>query len=271
MDEFEEDPVKTIHLFGKSFKVGFKKYAAFWEQLESKGWEPETFAVFNRYLKPNMTFVDVGAWIGPTALYASQTVRQTIAFEPDPIAFQELRRNTARTFGKDHEHKVVLYNAAAAPNDGKVKLGSNGKGGDSLSSMINPDPEKSWTVEALELNDVLQNHVSKEDEIFCKVDIEGFEYSLVPNFGPLLSRENTWFYISLHPQFLWNQIKNKPGLSNGLFGRYTFFKKHYWLIRSLSHFQLKYTNGKSFNKRKELVKAFFLGSFPNGILAVPKG
>ena len=147
-----------------------------------------------------MAFIDVGAWIGSTALYASKKVNKTIAFEPDPIAFKELQTNVELNQKRTDNGDIMLYNAAISFENGEVTLGTSGEGGDSLSSMIKPDAYKTWTVQSMVLSDVLNKHLSGQDKVFCKVDIEGFEYDLVPSLDSLLHREHTWFYISLHPQ-----------------------------------------------------------------------
>ena len=47
-------------------------------------WEPETLAMIRYCLrvKPNSVYVDFGAWVGPTAIFASSYARKVYALEP---------------------------------------------------------------------------------------------------------------------------------------------------------------------------------------------
>src|SRR5262245_51934695 len=62
----------------------------FWKLYKSGVWEPGTKAFMKRFLKPGDLFVDIGAWIGPTALWAVECGAHVIAIEPDPVALDEL-------------------------------------------------------------------------------------------------------------------------------------------------------------------------------------
>jgi hypothetical protein len=64
----------------------------FWEKLYAN-WEESTFTIFDRFLNTNSSYLDVGAWIGPTILYGAQKAEHVYAIEPDPVAYQELTRN----------------------------------------------------------------------------------------------------------------------------------------------------------------------------------
>lgn len=55
-------------------------------------WEITTFEVFDKYLDKDKYYIDIGAWIGPTVLYAAQKTKRVIAFEPDNIAFNALKK-----------------------------------------------------------------------------------------------------------------------------------------------------------------------------------
>ena len=65
----------------------------FWEKVNKKIWEPETIQLYNKLLNKNSTYVDIGAWIGPTTLYASKLCKMAYAFEPDPVAYKYLIEN----------------------------------------------------------------------------------------------------------------------------------------------------------------------------------
>jgi FkbM family methyltransferase len=65
--------------------------------LSSGSYEPEVWAALARHAIADEVVWDVGAYIGSFALKASQDsrVKSVIAFEPDPLTFQILKRNLA--------------------------------------------------------------------------------------------------------------------------------------------------------------------------------
>ena len=83
-------PMK-VERYGKSFFVsGNPKYFFFWK---NKSWERNTHKIFDKFLDSNHSYIDIGAWIGPTVLYGAQIAKKVYAIEPDPIAFKELEKN----------------------------------------------------------------------------------------------------------------------------------------------------------------------------------
>jgi hypothetical protein len=45
-----------------------------WDSVEIRAWEIETFFVYKTFLTPKSSFIDFGAWIGPTLLYGATLV-----------------------------------------------------------------------------------------------------------------------------------------------------------------------------------------------------
>ncbi len=79
--------------------------------------EPETEKLVLRFLKPGMTFVDVGAHIGKYTLLGARAVRrdgEVHAFEPNPRIFDLLKRNVASN-GLDN---VLVRECAVSDRDG---------------------------------------------------------------------------------------------------------------------------------------------------------
>ena len=68
-------------------------HARFWWRAGAGRWEPETFEILARYATSEDVFYDVGAWIGPTAIYAGRACRRVYTFEPDPVAYHYLLWN----------------------------------------------------------------------------------------------------------------------------------------------------------------------------------
>uniref|UniRef100_A0A7S4PXH1 Uncharacterized protein n=1 Tax=Alexandrium monilatum TaxID=311494 RepID=A0A7S4PXH1_9DINO len=66
-------------------------YSKFWRRQYSS-WEPGTFRVLEQFAR-GAVVLDVGAWIGPTALWAAHVARRVVALEPATKAFEELTAN----------------------------------------------------------------------------------------------------------------------------------------------------------------------------------
>src|SRR5258708_34817363 len=93
-DQKSQGPVRRVSRRGVSFDViSDRTDRYFWGWFDSGVWEPETFEIFDSYVTPDTFFLDIGSWIGPTALYAASKARRVICLEPDPIAAAKLRCN----------------------------------------------------------------------------------------------------------------------------------------------------------------------------------
>ena len=64
----------------------------FWSE-KYYSWEPGTFKVLDSYLSKDKDYLDIGAWVGPTAIYGSFLSKKVVAVEPDPIAHKILQKN----------------------------------------------------------------------------------------------------------------------------------------------------------------------------------
>jgi FkbM family methyltransferase len=191
--------VLNITARGKQFEVVPAGHEVFWRELTSGVWEPETFAIFDRFLSAEHSYIDIGAWIGPTLLYGCQLAKAAFALEPDPLAYSELEGNVAQNRNKTAN--VFLFNACIATHSGEVALGSRGAGGDSTSSLIFAKKKTHWTVKAFTFADFIQqNRIT--DCNFIKMDIEGAEYQILPQMSEYLEANRPTLHLSLHPCYL---------------------------------------------------------------------
>src|SRR5580658_8197648 len=109
-----------INARGKQFEVLLGNHAGFWNQVSSGAWESGTFAIFDRFLDREHSYIDIGAWIGPTLLYGCQLAKAAYGLEPDPLAYAELEQNIG--LNKAIASNVRLFNACIAPRSGEVAL-----------------------------------------------------------------------------------------------------------------------------------------------------
>jgi len=185
----------TIRLNGKSFTIlGNLEYLLFL----SKYYEPNTYKIFDRFLDPNYSYIDIGAFIGSTVLYSAYLAKKAYAIEPDPIAFKELQKNVILNpmlQGKIEMHQKCLYIRSE-----KVKFGSMSKGGDSMSSLLFADSRTSWFVDGITFPEFIrENNIT--DCNFIKMDIEGGELIVLPSMQDYLEKEKPILYLSMHPHF----------------------------------------------------------------------
>ncbi len=269
LDDFDEQVLRRVSFRGKEFLIVVDANLRFWEDMESGRWESSTFDVFDRYINENTTLIDIGGWIGSTSLYATQLSSRSFVFEPDPIAYSSLQRNFEINKQFDWSSKAELIPAAIAQQKGKVELGFRGDPGDSMSSVLLSHKDMSQTVDSINLAEFMNEKGLIEEEVFIKIDIEGFEYDLIPSLSELIAGlKNTRFLISLHPQFLIEQVslQTRGGALNSSKVRSVFLKKHRALFKAFKGYTVKYSNNKPFKVRSELAKGFITGEFPRELI-----
>lgn len=177
-------------------------------------WEKNTFHILDHYYNLHKIYIDIGAWIGPTALYASQRFNSVYAIEPDGIAFRRLANNLKA----NNIDNITIVNKCLSDKDETILFGGNGKWGNSESTMLVSNPEYSswdgrWSKEEREKNikeietisiDTLitEFNINPSNIGFIKMDIEGGELIVVPAIQHILKQSKPIFYISLHFCFL---------------------------------------------------------------------
>lgn len=176
----------------------------FWAKVEAGLWEPETLAAIRTLLAaPGRApgfFLDIGAWIGATALFAAAEGARVRALEADPAALEQLRANLA--VNPALAARIEVLPNALAPQTGSLRMGARRKPGDSMSSLLLADEsEQTWDVEAITPAQVAAS-LPHGIELLVKLDIEGGEYALLPAMGPLLARADRGMILSFHPRAL---------------------------------------------------------------------
>jgi 23S rRNA U2552 (ribose-2'-O)-methylase RlmE/FtsJ len=101
---------------GKEFNVE-EEPKDYWGWVANGSYDRE-WAVYDAYLKPEHTFVDLGAWVGSHSMYASTVAKKVIAVEPDPVASKIIVPNLAR-----RSNCTVTHNAIGGES-GQITLGS---------------------------------------------------------------------------------------------------------------------------------------------------
>ncbi|WP_420574464.1 FkbM family methyltransferase [Kordia sp.] len=197
---------------------GYCPNGFFTDCVQNGGWEEETFVILEKYSTKNKVYIDVGAWIGPTVLFAAKLYEKVVCFEPDPVALLTLEYNLLIN---DFEH-VILEKKALATHSGTIKFGGNWEMGNSESTILVNDTSflskkpaegqrgthKSRTeniieVPSITIEKVIETHAINPDTIaLIKMDIEGGEYIVLPAMKDFLQTYTPNFYLSLHFVYL---------------------------------------------------------------------
>lgn len=125
-----------------------------------------------------MTVVDVGAYVGETAVYfAARGARRVIAIEPHPEAYREMLENIKLNGLED---KIIPINAGLADRPGKICL-ENVDIIHTIGTHYRPGECVAY-VPAITLGEVLDNYVGNNDRpLLLKMDCEGCEHDVVLN------------------------------------------------------------------------------------------
>lgn len=163
----------------------------FWQLWADEGWEQPSFAELDRLLPEGGSLLDIGAWVGPYALWAAASKHaQVVAIEPDPEAIRQLLLNIEyNNLGK----QIHVVPHAAGPAEGRLLLHSVREWGASTSSTT-VDLGESMSVRCVSLPEVIRT--LRPDLV--KMDVEGGESYLIPAVEPMLYERGTPILFSTH-------------------------------------------------------------------------
>ena len=264
----ETDALRTVQRNNRCFQVTGVTSAGFWNSLEAGRWEPDTLRILDHFLSGERVFIDIGAWIGPTAFYGAQRAGLTLAFEPDPVAFYELESNVRANAHADWASRLRIFNRAIAPQAGNLRIGNLSRGGDSMSSSLFAEAQTSWEVEASTLDEVMATEGLEDQAIFLKVDIEGGEYALLPALAHWLRSPDVVAFVSVHPHFLITRLLPERG--NGpltrVLRRLLLLWHHARFLRAMKFKYLYRSDGRPLRRLPELLALFLRGRFAPEIL-----
>lgn len=220
-----------------------------WKKVGSDQWEPGTFAVFDRFIDSETVYLDIGAWIGTTVLYASQRAKMSYAFEPDPVACRELRLNVAANAHNPAMARLEVREQAIGLEDGSLTLAAQGRGGDSCSSVLPGGDGAAWQVTSRRLDSFLTSF-DHEARFFLKVDIEGAEYELIPTLRSVFAERDVDLLLSLHPLQLAASFRRSParGLLSTLIASARTWLRHLRLVYSLPFDYFYTTKGRRISR-----------------------
>lgn len=142
-----------------------------------------------RYVKNDMTIIDVGAHVGIYSMLGSELVGpagKVHSFEPTPRTFALLQQNTQNL------SNVTVQNLAVAETPGSVAFADYGPGYGAYNSASTTGAQDitrtptTISVESVRLDDYCNEHHLTPSLI--KIDAEGFEYEVLKGAAQILSQ-----------------------------------------------------------------------------------
>ena len=162
-------------------------------------YEPTTFESVEHFMKPGMTFVDVGANKGDYSLFAGHLVGPAglvLAVEPVPENSQWLRRSI-RVNGL---HNVQVVELALASTEGEADLFLGEKSGwHSLRGGGKGLTTETITVKTTRLDSLLREQsIKRVDGI--RIDVEGAELDVLLGAQETIETHRPVLWLDLHPK-----------------------------------------------------------------------
>lgn len=183
-----------VSIHGREFEVE-EEPADYWKWIAQGAYDKE-WQMYDKHLKPEHHFVDLGAWVGAHSLYAGKVAKSVLAVEPDPVACKILCKNIPDS--------ADIFKVAVG-DSGRVTLGSGLLGASTTRENPNAgrgigpwEEGQTFEVESLPIQDVTRMTL---DPLFIKIDIEGSEEKVLRDREFFKARRPV-LYIELHP-FWW--------------------------------------------------------------------
>jgi FkbM family methyltransferase len=237
-------------------------YVNFWNLVDKGHWEGDTLEAISRLRGESDIFVDVGCWIGPTALYAATKYSRVFAVEPDTKAFAAVTDN----IHVSEVNNVEVFNIAISSDDRGLTLANHSEtGGDSMTSALlvgSGTPELSIRTKSLLQ---LFDDCNIDKRVVMKIDIEGHEFDLLMQRQLYsIACRTSAILLSLHPQYLELFAKKVPSKS---------FMRRLSVVIQLGllplTFKLLNFNGTSCSLLRFYMKLVIHGSFASEMLLIP--
>jgi FkbM family methyltransferase len=192
---YRDPSMRDVRLLGNTFSVADEP-ADFWGWVDEGRYNAE-WIILQTFVKPEHTFVDLGAWVGSHSLCASTIAKRVLSVEPDPVAFPILEQNV--------RGRNITARQIAVGQPGTVTLGSGFLGASTTRANPNAgsgigawEPGQQFDIESVSLRELTAD---LPDPLFLKLDVEGSEEQILTDFDWFQERRPT-MYLELHP-FWW--------------------------------------------------------------------
>lgn len=187
-------------------------------------WEEETFDVFEWVQDPNVIAIDIGAWIGPTAIWLSHHFFHVVAVEPDKVSLDCLEKNLAASgcdnvticpYPVTHDTHPVIFGPR---EDREPELNRS-------MSYVKDTPSSGfdYQIDSITLSQMVSEYILSDATLsnyrigFIKCDIEGGEEDILEDILTFALQSKCSVYLSFH--YSWWKKQNIYAYSS-LFARF---------------------------------------------------
>ena len=200
--------MRQVAMAGRAFAVDDDK-PTFWDRAEAGAWEPDLLAALAPLTRPGTLFLDIGAWVGPTSLFAAAGGADILALEPDPVAARQFRRNCAANPAL--ASRIDLIDAALTADGEPATFGSPRKQGDSMGSLLlaGQDGARVWTAPGIAPT-ALAARIDRTRPLVVKIDIEGGEYRLGSTLSQIAHLGPDAVFVGFHPALMLSDDQGGP-------------------------------------------------------------
>lgn len=161
--------------------------------------EPAVQRAMERYLRPGMTFYDIGANIGFFSLLAARIVGEggrVVAFEADPEVAERLRQHVEHNhFGNISVEQKAVWSETAAVSFARADAHASPDLG--LGQVVTSGLAGSTLVQAISLDDFF---LTSRPPDFLKCDVEGAEVAVFRGAQRLLKKNRPILLIEMHSE-----------------------------------------------------------------------
>jgi len=173
-------------------------------------WEANTFEIFDYVKNSSKNSIDIGAWIGTTAIWLAKNFKNVLAVDADLIAIEALKANLKTS---ECSNTQVLDKPIHSVNT-KVTFGTNqyvplyqteGLGASTSQIKDGGFIDSDYTSETMTMDQLNQLFPFSEVS-FVKIDIEGGEELILEDLIKNAKKYNWELWISFH--YDWWKDKN---------------------------------------------------------------
>lgn len=182
----------------------------FWRHYDR--WEPDTLGTYERFVGSGDVVLDVGAWIGPTLIFADACgAGRIVAVEPNPSSRRHL--DALFVLNPGLARKTTLLPLAICPGRETIRLGQPKEDKESSLFGIRGDE---ITVPCMSIVDLIAGQMLARIDLL-KIDMEGAECLLADDLRCLSQGLVRHVHLSLHPPF-WRDDANPEEFVTALTG-----------------------------------------------------
>lgn len=173
--------------------------------LRFKTWEEDTFNIFEMVADKTGVAIDIGAWIGTTAIWLAKNFQHVISVEADKESIVYLNKNL-KASGCEN---ITLCDKALTDMNGVVFFGPRASISDSLNfstsyAKAESNSQNDFQIPSIDFAQFVKQYISENNALkggkitFIKCDIEGGEEKILKDLLSYADTHNCRVWLSFH-------------------------------------------------------------------------